>query len=111
LQNVLIDKGIEYFAKEENRELVKDYNMKFVVGVDIPQRSFDENCADFCLKNNCDFLTVDLKAYHHFFKIKSIKFVQISEFYYEKPPSDRWVYRVQIVNEKKDDLSKGVKLD
>ena len=110
MKNVLIDQNCKYLEQDEYRELLKEYDTIFVVGKAIAQRSFDENHANLCIERNCDFLTTDLTAFQHFFKIKSIKFIQISEFYYEKPPSDRWVYRMQIVDGKKDDLSKGVKL-
>ena len=96
LKNVLIDKNIEYLAKDTYQELLKDYDSKFVVGKDLKQRSFDENCASFCKDKNCDFLTADSTAYIHFFKVKSIKRVQLSEFYYEKKP-DRYIYLVEIV--------------
>gem|GEM_PF-1485928 len=109
MKNVLIDQNCKYLALDEYSELVKEYDKKFVVGKDMKQTSFDENCATFCVDKNCDFLTTDKEAYDHFFKIKSIRLVQISRFHYEET-AIRWVYRMQIVNEKKDDLSKGVKL-
>jgi len=109
LKNVLIDQNCKYLIQDEYIVLLKDYDSKFVVGRDIKQTSFDENCAHFCLDRNCDFLTTDKESYDHFFKIKSIKLVQISRFLHEDK-AERWIYRMQIVNEKKDDLSKGVKL-
>ncbi len=109
LKNVLIDQNCKYLEQDEYRELLKDYDSKFVVGKDMKQTSFDENCAYFCLDRNCDFLTTDKESYDHFFKVKSIKLVQISRFRYEDK-AERWVYRMQIVDGKKDDLSKGVKL-
>jgi len=90
----LIDQNCKWLAKDENRELLKNYGEIFVVGKDIKQRSFDENCASFCLDRDCDFLTADSKSYTHFFKIKKIKSVQISEFIYEKK-ADRHIYLVK----------------
>ena len=109
MKNVLIDQNCKYLALDENKDLLKEYDKKFVVGKDIAQTSFDENCANLCLERNCDFLTTDKEAYDHFFKIKSIKLVQISRFRYEDT-AVRWVYRMTIVDGKKDDLSKAVKL-
>ncbi len=71
MKNVLIDKQVSWLAKDENRELIKNFDKVYVVGMDLKQTSFDENCASFCMDNNCDFLTADAKAYTHFFKIKN----------------------------------------
>ena len=80
MKNVLIDKQVSWLDKEENRHLLKDFELVYVVGVDLNQSSFDENCASFCMDKNCDFLTADIGAYIHFFKIKKIKSVEISRF-------------------------------
>ena len=98
MKNVLIDKQVSWRAKEENRELIKNYDKVYEVGVDLKQTSFDENCASFCVDRNCDFLTADPKAYTHFFKIKKIMSVEISRFIRDKDP-DRYVYLVQIKEE------------
>lgn len=95
MKNVLIDKQVSWLGKEENKELIKDFDKPYVVGVDIKQSSFDENCAAFCLEKNCDFLTADPKAYTHFFKIKKIKSVEILRFIRDKDP-ERFVYLMQI---------------
>jgi len=95
LKNVLIDKQVSWLAQDENRELVKDFDKVYVVGDDLKQASFDENCASFCMDKNCDFLTSDKKAYTHFFKIKKIKSVEISQFIPDKDP-ERYIYLVQI---------------
>jgi len=91
----LIDQNCKWLAKDENRELIKDFDKVYVVGVDMKQSSFDENCASFCIDRTCDFLTVDYKAYIHFFKIKKIKSIEISRFRPDKDPN-RYVFRVQI---------------
>ncbi len=93
--NVLLDKQISYLDQEENRHLLKDFELVYIVGEDLNQTSFDENCASFCVDRNCDFLTADPKAYTHFFKIKKIKSVEISRFHYEKE-AERYIYRMQI---------------
>jgi len=95
LKNVLIDQNCKWLDKDENRELLKDFGEIHVVGEDMKQSSFDENCADFCVKNSCDFLTADPSAYTHFFKIKKIKRVEISRFIIDKDPN-RYIYRMQI---------------
>jgi len=97
LENVLIDQNCKWLTKDENRKFLKNYEEIFVVGEDIKQRSFDENCASFCLDRNCDFLTADGTAHIHFFKIKKIKSIQISEFIYEKK-ADRHIYLVKTQN-------------
>ena len=86
---------MNWLAKDENRELLKDFEKIKVVGVDLKQTSFDENCASFCIKENCDFLTADYEAYTHFFKNKIIKSVEISRFMRDKDP-ERYIFRVQI---------------
>ncbi len=45
--NVLIDKQVNWLDKKENRYLLKDFELFYVVGVDLNQSSFDENCANF----------------------------------------------------------------
>ncbi len=98
MKNVLIDKQVSNLADDEHRELLKDFDKSYVVGVDLKQTSFDENCASFCVDRNCDFLTDDPKAYTHFFKIKKIKSVEISRFIRDKDP-ERYVYHFQIKEE------------
>ncbi len=89
----MIDQNCKWLAKDE--ELIKDFDKVYVVGVDMKQTSFDENCASLCIDRTCDFLAVDYKAYIHFFKIKKIKNVEISRFCSDKDPN-RYVFRVQI---------------
>jgi len=95
VKNVLIDKPVSWLANDENQELIKDFKKSYVVGVDLEQTSFDENCASYCIDKNCDFLTADKKAYTHFFKIKKIKSVEISRFIPDKDPK-RYIYLVKI---------------
>ncbi len=95
MKNILIDKNVAWLANDENRESLKDFDKVHVVGEDLKQGSYDENCAAFCLDRNCDFLTADPSAYTHFFKIKKIKRVEISRFIIDKDPN-RYIYRVQI---------------
>ena len=96
MKNILIDKQVSWLGNDENSELIKDFEKPpYVVGVDLKQTSFDENCASFCIKENCDFLTADYEAYTHFFKNKIIKSVEISRFMRDKDP-ERYIFRVQI---------------
>lgn len=95
MKDVLIDKQVSWLAKSENKELIKDFGNAYVVGKDLKQTSFDENCASFCIDRNCDFLTADPKSYTHFFKIKKIKRVEISRFIRDKDP-ERYIYLMQI---------------
>lgn len=96
MKNVLIDKQVSNLADDEHRELLKDFDKPYVVGVDLKQTSFDENCASYCIDRNCDFLTADPRAFTHFFKIKKIKNVLISRFMRDKDP-ERYVYLMQII--------------
>ena len=95
MKNVLIDKQVSWLANDENKELIKDFEKSYVVGIDMKQTSFDENCASLCIERNCDFLTADPRAYTHFFKNKKIKSVEISRFIRDKDPG-RYVYLMQI---------------
>jgi len=95
LKNILIDKNVAWLANDENRESLKDFDKVHVVGEDLKQGSFDENCAAFCIDRNCDFLTADKKAYTNFFKNKKIKSVEISRFIRDKN-SEEYVLLVQI---------------
>ena len=95
MKNVLIDKQVSWLTKKENKELIKDFDEIYEVGKDLKQTSFDENCATFCIDRNCDFLTADPKAYTHFFKIKKIKSIEISQFHYDNK-AERNIYLMQI---------------
>ena len=82
----MLDKQITYLNQEKYVEHLRGYaGEKYEVGKDIKGTSLDENCADFCIKNECDFLTVDKSAYTHFFKIKSIESVEIFQFLKKEP--------------------------
>ena len=96
MKNVLIDKQVSWLGNKENRELFRDFDKFYVVGIDMKQTSFDENCASYCIDRNCDFLTADPRAFTHFFKIKKIKNVLISRFMRDKDP-ERYVYLMQII--------------
>ena len=99
LKNVLLDQQLAYLIQDEFVNLLKDYDEKYLVGKHIKETSFDENCANFCLERNCDFLTADKKSYDHFFKIKQIKSVEISQFMKKEPKIDRPIYCVRINTE------------
>lgn len=102
MKNVLLDQHLTYLNQDEFSEHLKDYDKIFAVGVDIRATSFDENCANFCLERDCDFLTTDKKSYSHFFKIRQIKSVKIFQFMKKEPKIDRPVYcmRIQLNNAK-----------
>ena len=87
MKNVLLDKALTYLNQEKYAKHVKDYSSIKAVGEDIPETSYDEYCANFCIENDCDFLTVDKKAYTHFFKIEQIESVEISQFLKNEPPA------------------------
>jgi len=96
LRNVLLDQHLTYLSQPEFSNYLKDYTKVFAVGVDIKATSFDENCANFCLDRNCDFLTTDKKSYDHFFRIKQVKSIEISQFMKREPKIDRPVYCMRI---------------
>lgn len=90
LNNVLLDKQVTYLNQEKYAEYIKNYTGRiFAVGEDIIGTSFDENCANFCIENDCDFLTTDKKAYDHFFKIKKVKSVEIIQFMKNEPTAPK----------------------
>jgi hypothetical protein len=99
LKNILLDQHLTYFNQDEFSHLLKDYDKILAVGTDIKATSFDENCANFCLERNCDFLTTDKKSYGHFFKIKKIKSVEIFQFMKKEPKIDRPVFIMRIKTE------------
>jgi len=100
MKNVLLDQHLTYFNQDEFSHYLKNYDKIFSVGEHIKATSFDENCANYCLENNCDFLTTDKKSYDHFFKIKKIQSVEISQFMKREPKIDRPIYcmRIKILN-------------
>ena len=96
LKNVLLDQQLSYLIQEKFLDLLKDYDQKYLVGKDIKGTSFDENCANFCLERDCDFLTPDKKSYDHFFKIRQVKSIEIFQFMKKEPKIDRPVYCMRI---------------
>lgn len=98
MKNVLLDQQLSYLVQDEFVNLLKDYDKKYRVGIDIKETSFDENCANFCLNRNCDFLTADKKAYDHFFKLKQVKSIEIFQFMKKEPNSPRPIYCMRIKN-------------
>ena len=96
MKNVLLDQHLTYLKQEDYSSFLKDYGQVFSVGEDIKSVSFDENCANFCLDRDCDFLTADKKSYSHFFKIRRIKSVEIFQFMKKEPKNDRPVFCVRI---------------
>ena len=99
MENVLLDQHLTYLNQDEFSDILKDYIKILSVGIDIKATSFDENCANFCLERNCDFLTTDKKAYDHFFKIRQVKSVEIFLFMKREPKIDRPVYCMRIKTE------------
>jgi len=98
LKNVLLDQQLSYLVQDEFVHFLKEYDEKYLVGKHIKETSFDENCANFCLERNCDFLTADKKAYDHFFKLKQVKSVEIFQFMKKEPNAPRPVYCMRINN-------------
>ena len=96
LKNVLLDQHLTYLNDEKYSELLKEYDKIFLVGENIKATSFDENCANYCIDNNCDFLTSDKKSYDHFFKIKKVRSVEIFQFLKKEPMIDRPIYCMKI---------------
>lgn len=95
LKNALLDQHLTYL-KKDNQVNLKKYEQIFCVGEHVRSTSFDENCANFCLERDCDFLTADKTAYSHFFKIRQVKSVEISQFMKKEPTHDRPVFCVRI---------------
>ena len=89
MENVLLDQHLTYLNQDEFSDILKDYIKILSVGIDIKATSFDENCANFCLERNCDFLTTDKKSYDHFFKIRQVKSVEIFRFLKNEPTASK----------------------
>lgn len=93
---VVIDKDILGWADQHSSDLFKIYQNIIKVGnhPELNQRSFDQNIAEFCRRNDCDLLTGDARSYTYFFKA-GIKEVKISK-YDDWKIADKPVYLVQI---------------
>lgn len=67
---VVVDKDVLGWADEHKVELRSAYQNILAVDKhpELLQRSFDENIASFCRRNDCDLITGDAKSYTHFFK-------------------------------------------
>ncbi len=80
-KNIVIDKGIEKWAKERKKEISDDYQITFQVGGDdaLPERASDEDIAVFCEKNDCDLFTADMTGFEGFFRAQ-VKTVRITNY-------------------------------
>ncbi|MEX2192492.1 MAG: hypothetical protein WD717_03835 [Nitrosarchaeum sp.] len=96
MKNVLLDQHLTYLSQDGFSSILKNYKTIFSVGKDIKATSFDENCAKFCLDRDCDFITTDKKSHSHFFKIKQIKSIEISQFMKREIKIDRPIYCMKI---------------
>ena len=69
--------------KEKFPDYLKDYTDFYVVGEDVAANASDVECAKFCIKHECDFLTADKKAYDEIStgvkEVQSIEITQILE--------------------------------
>lgn len=93
---VVIDKDILGWGTEHKPDLLKSYEEVLMVGSipDLPQRSSDKEVATFCMNNDCDLLTGDLKAYDHYFTA-GVRTVQITAYDWIHK-ADKRVYLIEI---------------
>ena len=65
---------------EKFPDCLKDYTGKtYVVGEDIDKSSSDVECAEFCIKHKCDFITADKKAYDKILtELKEVQSIEIT---------------------------------
>lgn len=77
--NVVVDKGIEGWAKGQ-KERVGKYHQVFQVGdaPALPERATDKEIAAFCKDNDCDLFTSDVTFYQDYFGVGVDK-VQITK--------------------------------
>ena len=102
MKNALLDENLEYFTQEKFLDYIKPYaDTIYTVGKEVPKGSPDEVCAEFCLDNNCNFITTDKTAFDEILselkKVKSIKIEQILEK--EPTKSGRPVYSLSFTTE------------
>ena len=102
LEYALLDEHLSYFTEEEHSDCIKPYSAPFfTVGNprnDVPKGSKDWECADFCLKNKCDFITTDKKAWAVIFSVsKKVKSINIKQILEKEPTeSNRPVYSLHF---------------
>lgn len=64
---------------------------------DLPRRLEDKELGEYCKRNDCAFITSDIKAYTHFLNTSSIEAVKIRKYGHNNE-SDQVVYLIEIVN-------------
>jgi len=79
-EKVIIDYNIRGWAEENESKIYKLYKKQIIVGEAkaLPQNSKDEKVGAYAYRYGCDILTADNRAYVHYFKNKSVKFVKIN---------------------------------
>ena len=97
LKDALLDEHLSHLSQKE----IKDYTGKlYRVGKDGPAlESPDDICAKFCLKNDCDFITTDKRAFDKIFKLKEIKSIGIKQILERELTIDRPVYSLNFRTE------------
>ena len=75
----MLDKQVNDI-KEKFPDYLKDYTGEtYVVGEDINELSSDVECAEFCIKHKCDFITADKKAYDEILtELKEVQSIEIT---------------------------------
>ena len=94
MKDALLDEHLPHLSQKE----IKDYTGKlYRVGKDGPLfESPDDICAEFCLENDCDFITTDKRAFDKIFKLKKIKSIEIKQILEREPTIDRPVYSLSF---------------
>lgn len=95
-RKVVIDKNILGWGEAHRDELLGTYSEILEVGKhpDLSQRDFDSKIALYCLKNGCDLITADARAYTHFLDA-GMKAVTIGRRDWDRK-SDQKIYVVRV---------------
>ena len=111
MEYALLDEHLSYFTEEEHSDCIKSYSAPFyTVGDprnDVPKGSKDWECAAFCIKKKCDFITTDKKAWDVILSVsKKVKSINIKQILEKEPTeSNRPVYSLSFETNSSDILN------
>ena len=111
MEYALLDEHLSYFTQEEYSDYIKRYAVPFyTVGNprnDVPKGSKDWECAAFCIKKKCDFITTDKKAWDVILSVsKKVKSINIKQILEKEPTeSNRPVYSLSFETNSSDILN------
>ena len=96
---VVIDQQLTGWKDLREGELRRQYDEIRKVGEhpDLPRRLLDKELGKYCKRNDCAFITSDIKAFTHFLNTSTIDAVKIRKYGHNKE-SDQVVYLIEIVS-------------